>query len=351
MKSSFRAFNEAALKPLKIAFFGSDRFSVIALDRLTKYSKTNPRKISSVDVITRKSKRTGRGLKKYNDLPIESYCEQNSINLARADSGDDIVSLLSGNQFDLSIAVSYGSLIPAKFLQSCNYGGLNLHPSLLPRYSGSSPIQYALMNDDRVTGVTVQTLHPSKFDAGEIILQSDEVRIKEEDNYRSLVERLGKLGSDLLVKVIDGDLFIKHQPIERHHSYSLASKIKSARKIIDWNSTSKQIKRLNDALGPLTTYTRVHIRKKKKDIDSLYVTILDDIKIVGGERSWNIKAPGLFELDEMNNLLVLKTKDGYISAGKLKFQYCKEEDPKQFLAHLRKRSGSDKQIFESKIKI
>lgn len=334
---------------LNIAYFGSDKFSIHSLKKLVEYHRKNPDKVSSIDVITRSIKPTGRNLKTFVDVPIGEYCEEEKLNIHRADSSDDIMNVLSKNQFNLAIAVSYGKLIPEGFLKSMQYGGLNVHPSLLPKYSGSSPLQYALMNDDDFTGVTVQTLHPSKFDKGEIVLQSNPIPIAETDNYDSLGEKLGEHGSRLLLNVIDNRLFEQPTKIEESpYRFSLASKIKPSQSEIRWDIlTSRKIKRLNDALGQLHSYKFCDIRKKKKDIKETQKVIFNDIELFNDFPGESLQ-PGEFILDENNNKLIIKTIDSAISIGKLKFQYCSEEDPKTFMSHLTKRSGDTSHKFLSR---
>lgn len=339
-------------KGLNIAYFGSDKFSIHSLKKLVEYRKKNPEKVSSIDVITRSIKPTGRNLKTFVDVPIGEYCEKEKLSIHRADSSDDIMNIMSKNQFNLAIAVSYGKLIPEGFLKSVKYGGLNVHPSLLPKYSGSSPLQYALMNDDSFTGVTVQTLHPSKFDKGEIVLQSDPIPIAETDNFDSLEEKLGEYGSNLLLNVIDNRLFEQPTKMEETpYKFSLASKIKPSRSEIRWDLlTSRKIKRLNDALGQLHSYKFCDIRKKKKEIKETQKVIFNEIELVEDDFKEGLQ-PGEFVLDENNNKLIIKTIDGAVSIGKLKFQYCSEEDPKTFMSHLTKRSGNTSHNFVSQSQV
>ena len=335
-------------KGLSIAYFGSDKFSVQSLKKLVEYHRKDPGKVTSIDVITRSIKPTGRNLKTFIDVPIGEYCNRENLSIHRADSSHDIMNILSKRQFNLAIAVSYGKLIPEGFLNSMKYGGLNVHPSLLPKYSGSSPLQYALMNDDSFTGVTIQTLHPSKFDKGDIILQSGAIPIAETDNYDSLQEKLGEYGSNLLLNVVDNRLC--EQPVEpknNHYAFSLASKIKPSQSEIRWDLlTSRKIKRLNDALGQLHSYKYCDVRKKKKQIREDQKVIFNDIELINNF-SEELLYPGEFILNENENKLIVKTVDGAISIGKLKFQYCSEEDPKTFMNHLTKRSGNTSRKFVS----
>ncbi|KAK6512242.1 Methionyl-tRNA formyltransferase [Arthrobotrys musiformis] len=121
---------------------------------------------------------------------------------------------------DLIIAVSFGLLIPSRIIEHAKFGGLNVHPSFLPKYWGAAPIQHALMNSDSETGVVVQTLHPTKFDAGRILAKSDPLDIKidyhthfppppddPKSPYKILESNLANVGADLLSSVITSNLY------------------------------------------------------------------------------------------------------------------------------------------------
>lgn len=332
------------MSALRIAFFGSDSFSVQALSKLVHLRSINPSLIAQIDVITRSVKPQGRK-RVLTDIPIGVYTsgilEQNYINLHRADSQGEILDLLGRINPNLAIAVSYGKLVPLEFIGHCKYGGLNVHPSFLPRYSGSSPVQYALINDDPTTGVTVQTLHPTKFDKGDIIAQSEPVPIEEDDNYASLLEKLGNEGSELLVKVIENKLYVPPvTPLPARYPFSLASKILPSASQVNWEThTNRKLKRLYDTFGSLHTYKSSTAKRKKSKVTEDYLKVmLDDVKPYLGviELSKN----GQFWLDKSANRLIIKTIDGAISVGRLKMQYCDFEDPIEFIERLQKRSGT-----------
>lgn len=330
-----------AIKPLRIAFFGSDAFSVTSLARLSNLKRENPTKIAQLDIITRSIKPTGRNLKRLVDVPVGAYATSQNLTVWRADCKEDILKI--SRDYDLAIAVSYGRLIPGDFLSRLTYGGINVHPLLLPTYSGSSPIQYALMEDSKTTGVSVQTLHPTKFDRGEIITQSDPVEIGEHDNFSTLLAKLADVGADLLEEVITSGKFLDFDAQKSNHPYSLASKITPERSEARWETmTSRQIRRLSDALGPLHTYKFVDFLKKKQHVRDFYKVILDDIK----EANTTNLQPGDFQLAGEN--LAVGTSDGAVTIGKLKLQYCGYEDATTFMKHLPKRAGSTPNIFESK---
>lgn len=330
-------------RQLNIAYFGSDFFSVLSLQKLVDYQQENPDAIASINVITRGIKRTGRNLKQLVDTPIGLYASSNDIKVNRADSSNEILNLLTTNLFDLAIAVSYGKLIPEDFLSRMKFGGLNVHPSLLPKYSGSSPIQYSLMNNDTFTGVSVQTLHPTKFDKGDVILQSSQIEIKNNDNYTTLEKKLGEVGSDLLVETIDKELYVPPlKPIKSTHQYSLASKIQSSTREINWNeNSSMKIKRLHDALGPIYSYIT---QKDKHGAGGLLKAIFTGVEVVDSCRNFdNLIIAGQFTL--CDDKLMVKTIDGHISIEKIKLQYCSEETPSTFISKLPKRAGHTTDCF------
>lgn len=330
-----------ALTPLRLAFFGSDAFSVTSLARLNTLRLENPELIAQLDVITRSIKPTGRNLKTFVDVPVGQFASSQNLPVWRADSGKDILNISS--RYDLAVAVSYGRLIPGEFLSRTTFGGINVHPSLLPQYSGSSPIQYALMDDQKTTGVTVQTLHPTKFDHGAIIEQSGPIVIEEEDNFLLLLQRLAGVGADLLENVIVSRKYIDPLEVKSSQHYSLASKISPKKYQIDWQKqTSRQIRRASDALGALHTYKMVDIVKKKKRVHELYKVILEDIREVNNPTC--VTLPGQFELGDRK--MLIKTLDGVVSVGKLKFQYCGFESPETFMKLLPKRAGDTGQFFE-----
>lgn len=330
---------------LRIAFFGTDIFSTASLARVRQLQCQNPRLIESIHLITRSIKPKGRHLKNFADVPAADYANENNIPIFRADTSTQIFDFAK-RSFNLAIAVSYGKLIPADFIHAMKYGGLNVHPSLLPMFRGSSPIQYALLNDCKATGVSVQTLHPTKFDHGSIISQSDPIPIGDCDNTQSLTESLAEKGASLLSDVLEKRLFLDPKPLAPTYQPSLAPKILPSLAQILWSSaSSRSIKRLNDALGPLHTYKEVKITKKRKQIHELQKVILSELSFQL-EAPPGLTSPGQFKL--ISGKLAVRTIDGVMMVGKLKFQYCAEEDPITFFNLLRKRSGETQHIFLTK---
>lgn len=111
--------------------------------------------------------------------------------------------------YNLVIAVSFGLLIPPRILALAPHGGLNVHPSLLPDLRGSAPIQHAILQQRPFTGVTVQTLHPTRFDAGVVLRQTGPpgLSIGKEETRAELEARLAAEGAAMLVDVLRQGLY------------------------------------------------------------------------------------------------------------------------------------------------
>ncbi|KAK6526938.1 Methionyl-tRNA formyltransferase [Arthrobotrys megalospora] len=197
---------------INILFCGSDDFSLRSLKALQTIKETTDN-IDSIHVVVKYEKPRGRGLKDQRPNPIRDFAEQKSLTIFALDEAQLKDWEVPGT-VDLIIAVSFGLFIPSRILESAKFGGLNVHPSFLPKYWGASPVQHAIINDDKTTGVVVQTLHPKKFDAGRIIAKSEPVDIEIDDKtfparitdpaspYRQLESKLGDIGANLLIDII-----------------------------------------------------------------------------------------------------------------------------------------------------
>ncbi|KAI5958654.1 FMT1 [Candida theae] len=331
--------------PLNIAFFGSGDFSVSSLGKILELQKRCPEKISSVKVITRSLKPSGRYLKTLAELPISEFAKSHDIPILRADTSNEIIDLTQRNNFNLTIAVSYGKLIPAEFLNKCAYGGLNVHPSLLPKYSGSSPIQYALLNDDKTTGVTVQSLHPTKFDHGRIIAQSDELEVKNDDDFDTLSKRLAQEGGQLLSDVIEKGLFLTTSRLPNIYERSLAPKIDKSKSQALWKDyNARQIKRLNDAIGPVYTFINTRTKKKGQFVDEKKRVILSEVTELKDQHNMpQLRHPGDFSL--IKEGLCIKCKTGYVVTRKIKLQTRGDESPEKFIGSYHKTVGDAPPLF------
>lgn len=216
-------------EPLRILFCGSDAFSCASLSALhaLQNSRRNHGLIESIDVLVRPKKPAGRGLRRTANSPLFALAESLSLPIHQRDTFTGWTLPLPGRvtnpktgdvtihphpdpsqhphrspvPFNLIIAVSFGLFVPPRVLSSLAYGGLNVHPSLLPDLRGPAPLQWTLLAGRKHTGVTLQTLHPASFDRGVILAQTPRPGLAVPDNATtaSLLEELAPVGAKMLV--------------------------------------------------------------------------------------------------------------------------------------------------------
>jgi len=186
----------------KIAFFGTPRLAQIVLESLID-SKFKPQV-----VITAPDEKAGRG-QKLQPSPVKQTALKHNIETSYQLP-------VTSYQLDLAILVAYGKIIPAEILTLPRLGFVNVHPSLLPKYRGPSPIQSAILEDEQTTGVTIIKLD-EVVDHGPILAQ-EQTPILESDTHLTLVEKLGLLGADLLLTVLANYLNGSLQPKKQNHT-------------------------------------------------------------------------------------------------------------------------------------
>ncbi|KAM0715344.1 hypothetical protein Q7P37_008842 [Cladosporium fusiforme] len=123
-------------EPLRVLFCGADAFSIDSLRALNELKQRRPEKIASIDVVCRSDKRVGRGLKKIQEVPIKPLTTSLSLPLHQIDT---FTGWQPPTPPNLIITVSFGLLVPSRLLHAATYGGINIHPSLLPDLRGPAP--------------------------------------------------------------------------------------------------------------------------------------------------------------------------------------------------------------------
>jgi methionyl-tRNA formyltransferase len=151
---------------------------------------------------------------------------------------------------DAAAVVAFGQMLKPGFLELFPHGSVNLHPSLLPRYRGASPIQSAIIAGDSTTGVTTFLLNEG-MDAGDILLQR-EVEISRNDTSGSMHDKLAEVGAELLIETFDAIESRSVSPRPQDGSQvSITRKIKKEQSLIDWTKPAEEIFNLTRALDPI----------------------------------------------------------------------------------------------------
>lgn len=192
---------------MKFVFFGASEFSVKVLDILYQNSFVPEL------IITTSDKPKGRGLK-LRPNPVKIWAQKNNIIYTT-----DYSRLTTDYSF--FIIAAYGKIIPKEILDIPKYGTLNVHPSLLPKYRGPSPIQSFILNGEKETGVTIM-LTDEQMDHGPILAQQ-ELEISNL-TYKKLEEKLAELGGKLLIETIPKWLKAEIKPQEQDHSKATFTK-------------------------------------------------------------------------------------------------------------------------------
>ena len=228
----------------KIIFMGTPQFSVSTLEVLVKSSF----KISCV--YTQPPKQSKRGYK-LNSSPVQKSAEhfnlrvRNPNNLKNEEEFDYFKNLNP----DIVVVVAYGQLIPKSYLDVPKHGFVNIHASLLPKWRGAAPIERAIMNLDRETGVSIMKI-TEKLDTGPV-MKKIKIDIKPYDTSGKISEQLSKIGSENIIEALD-DIFENNAKFtEQQHDFATyANKIKKEESKIDWDKDAKNIIGKINGLNP-----------------------------------------------------------------------------------------------------
>lgn len=220
-------------KNKKIVFFGTPKFAMPALNALHQEG------FNIVLIVTKPDKPSGRHLK-LTPSPIKIVAEK--LGYPVCDNIKDLSLKIEDLKPDLGIVVAYGKIIPQKILDAFPLGCLNIHPSLLPKYRGTSPIQTAILNGDQETGVTIIKLD-AEMDHGDVISKT-QTPISKTDNSETLHDRLANLGAELLIKTLPDYFLNKIKPVPQNHEQATFTKmIAKTDGQIDWSKSAEEIER------------------------------------------------------------------------------------------------------------
>ncbi len=180
-----------------LVFCGTPQFAVPTLEKL--FETFNVRL-----VVTQPDRPKGRGLEVVAS-PVKQAAEKLGLPIYQPEKikqNEELCAKLEAIHPDAIIVVGYGRIIPSWMLQLPEYGNINLHASLLPKYRGAAPIQWAIANGETVTGVTTMRIDEG-LDTGDILLQK-EMAIAPEDTAETLAPKLGAIGADLMIETLRG---------------------------------------------------------------------------------------------------------------------------------------------------
>jgi len=256
---------------MKIIFIGTPEFGAIILEKLIK-SGHKP-----FLVITAPDKPVGRK-QILTPTPVKVVAQKYNILIVQPEKiaqGKEEVERLKP---DLIILASYGQIIPKDILDIPQHGFLNVHPSLLPKYRGASPIQYAILNGDEKTGVTIIRM-TEKVDEGPILSQK-EIKIDQKEKFELLHDKLAEMGAKLLIETLPKLFAGKICPqVQDDLKATYTKTFEKEDGHINWHKPAKEIEGQVRALNPWPgTFAKVQSPKFKVQNENLKFKILKIIE-------------------------------------------------------------------------
>jgi methionyl-tRNA formyltransferase len=243
---------------MKILFMGTPEFAKISLQYLVE------NKYDVVGVITQPDKPVGRKMI-LTSSPVKEYALKENITVYQPETlrNEEFFELMKNIAPDIIVVVAYGQILPKNILEYPKYGCVNVHASLLPKYRGAAPINAAIMNGEKITGITTIFMEDG-IDTGDMILK-EETEIGRNETYGELHDRLAQIGGKVLVETLNQ---IQNGTAKREKQ--LVDGVSNVKKInndiceIDWNKPAKEINNKIRGLSPIpTAFTWLNGKKLK----------------------------------------------------------------------------------------
>ena len=228
----------------RVVFFGTPEFAVPTLQALID----GPDEV--VGVVCQPDRPAGRG-QKLQAPPVKVLAQACGLHIAQPTKlkSGEFPDVLANWRPDLAIVAAYGRILPARLLETPHLGCINVHASLLPAYRGAAPIQWAILNGDDETGVTIMRMN-ERMDEGDILLQRP-TPIGAEETYGALQTRLAEIGAAALMDALDASTAGTLTPAPQDHARAtLAPMISKAQGAIDWRDSATLIERRVRAFNP-----------------------------------------------------------------------------------------------------
>lgn len=308
------------MKDKNVVFMGTPDFAVPVLKMLIE--KTNV-----IMVVTQPDKEIGRK-KEIKYSPVKQIAINHNIAIFQPSKIRLDYEPLKKLDIDLIVTCAFGQILPREILELPKYGAINVHASILPKYRGSAPIQWALLNGDKTTGVTIMYMDEG-MDTGDIII-SKEIPINDADNVGTLHDKLSILGKDTLENVLESIFNKTNTRIKQGDNYTLAPKLTREDEHINFNNNGRDIINKIRAFNPWPLANIIIDNKEIKVIEAELVK--KDVNKVGEI------------VDITKDKLGISCNDGIIYLEKIKPMGKKEMDIKSFLNGIDKKEYLGKKV-------
>lgn len=239
---------------MRIVFMGTPESAVPSLRRLIEDGH------EIVAVWTQSDKPAGRG-KKLHQSPVKGFALQENLTIHQPQKikTPEAKQLFSSHNADVAVVVAYGKILPPEFLTAPRHGCINVHFSLLPKYRGAAPVNWAIVNGEEQTGLTTMKI-VEELDAGPILLQKA-TKISERETAPEVLSRLSEVGAELISETLRNLNDIKPKP-QLDSEATLAPILKREDGLIDWSMDAFAIERLVRGFQPWpNAFTHLNSRR------------------------------------------------------------------------------------------
>ena len=306
---------------MKIVFMGTPDFAAESLKALYEAGH----KIELV--VTNPDRPKGRGMKLV-PSPVKEYATEKQLMIEQPQkirNNTEFIEKIKQINPEVICVVAYGKILPKEILEIPNKGCINVHGSLLPKYRGAAPIQWAVLNGDKTTGITTMYMDEG-MDTGDMILKK-EIQIGEDETTGELWNKLAKIGAELLVetlsKIEDGTA----PRVPQCNDYTIAPMLEKSMAKINWEEqTAEQIKNLVRGLNPIMgAYTMLNGKKYK----FWKVDVAKPTEIFAGIPE--VLKNGTVIVSDPRDGLFINTKDGILKVLEIQGENAKRMNIQDFL--------------------
>ena len=249
---------------MRILFMGTPDFSLFSLRAMVEAGE------NIFGVITQPDKPKGRGYE-LQPPPVKVYAQENGIPVYQPNTlrGEEFQAFLEEQAPELIVVVAYGKILPQNVLDFPKYGCINIHGSLLPEYRGAAPMQRAVMDGQKKSGITT-ILMDAGIDTGDMLL-TGEIEIEEHDNFETVHDKLGACGADVMLRTLDALKNGTLTPVKQDDSRATyAAKIEKGDCLIDFGKTALDVHNQIRGLSPIPlSFTHTADGKMLKVIASM----------------------------------------------------------------------------------
>lgn len=301
-----------------IIFLGTPKFAVPTLQALIESGE------NILLVITQPDKPKGRG-KAIQPTEIKQFALEKELTVIQPDKIKEqtLIKKLKDLNPEFAVVVAYGKILPKELLDIPSRGCINLHASLLPKYRGAAPIQWALIRGEKTTGVTTMLIDEG-LDTGPILMQR-EINIDKEDNALTLSEKLSQMGAKLVIETLNNLRKGLITPTPQQGQSSYAPQLKKEDGRIDWQKRAEEI--FNLIRGTYPWPCAYCFLKNER------------IKIIKAEVLPGNAIPGL--IVKAKNELIVGTAEGLLKIIQLQPEGKKVINAKEFIAGRKINEGMD----------